>query len=108
MPIEQPRLILQGAKALITGIANEHSIAYGCAKAFHELGAELALTDRSERLRAGVSGVAEAMRAVPAAFASCGREKKRLHASGRVLGQRPSDAQRFVIRVRRQDQQPVR
>jgi enoyl-[acyl-carrier protein] reductase I len=29
---------------LIAGIANEHSIAYGCAKAFHNAGTELAIT----------------------------------------------------------------
>ena len=36
--------ILTGKKGLIVGIANEHSIAWGCAKAFHEAGAELAIT----------------------------------------------------------------
>jgi len=35
--------VLKDKKALVVGIANEHSIAYGCAKAFHELGAELAI-----------------------------------------------------------------
>jgi enoyl-[acyl-carrier protein] reductase I len=37
-----PRPVLQGRKALVVGIANEHSIAWGCAQAFHELGADLA------------------------------------------------------------------
>src|ERR1043166_1469211 len=32
--------ILAGKKALVVGIANEHSIAYGCASAFRSLGAE--------------------------------------------------------------------
>ncbi len=36
--------ILAGKKGLVVGIANEHSIAWGCAKAFHEAGAELAVT----------------------------------------------------------------
>lgn len=36
--------MLQGKKALIVGIANDHSIAYGIAKAMHEAGADLALT----------------------------------------------------------------
>jgi enoyl-[acyl-carrier protein] reductase I len=35
---------LRGQKALVLGIANEHSIAYGCARAFRQLGAELAIT----------------------------------------------------------------
>lgn len=39
-----PTLPLEGRRALILGIANEHSIAYGCARAFRELGAELAIT----------------------------------------------------------------
>ncbi len=32
--------VLAGKRALFVGIANEHSIAYGCAKAFRETGAE--------------------------------------------------------------------
>ena len=36
--------ILAGKRALVVGVANEHSIAWGCAKAFHALGAELVLT----------------------------------------------------------------
>jgi enoyl-[acyl-carrier protein] reductase I len=35
---------LSGKKGLVLGIANEHSLAYGCAKAFRALGAELAVT----------------------------------------------------------------
>lgn len=35
---------LQGKVGLVTGIANEHSIAWGCAQAFHRQGAELAVT----------------------------------------------------------------
>jgi enoyl-[acyl-carrier protein] reductase I len=40
---------LKGKKALVTGIANDQSIAWGCAKAFSALGAELAITYRDER-----------------------------------------------------------
>jgi enoyl-[acyl-carrier protein] reductase I len=35
---------LTGKKGLVVGIANANSIAYGCAKAFHAAGAELAIT----------------------------------------------------------------
>jgi enoyl-[acyl-carrier protein] reductase I len=35
---------LAGKKGLVVGIANEHSIAWGCAKAFQTEGAELAVT----------------------------------------------------------------
>jgi enoyl-[acyl-carrier-protein] reductase (NADH) len=36
--------VLAGQKALIVGIANDQSIAYGCAKAFRAAGADLAIT----------------------------------------------------------------
>ncbi|MCC8403216.1 enoyl-ACP reductase FabI [Paraburkholderia sp. MMS20-SJTN17] len=61
MPIEQPRLILKGAKALVTGIANEDSIAYGCAKAFHELGASVAITYANDKARPYVESIAKAL-----------------------------------------------
>ena len=35
---------LSGKKGLIIGIANEHSLAYGCARHFRAAGAELAIT----------------------------------------------------------------
>ena len=48
-PTELPKVaiqskILHGKRALVIGIANEHSIAYGCARIFRELGADLAVT----------------------------------------------------------------
>ena len=39
-----PQQPLGGKKGLVLGIANEHSLAYGCAKAFRALGAELAVS----------------------------------------------------------------
>ena len=36
--------LLEGKRGLVVGIANEHSIAWGCARAFRALGAELAIT----------------------------------------------------------------
>ena len=50
--------ILQGKKALVVGIASKHSIATGIARAFHEQGAELALTYQNERLKSRVEGFA--------------------------------------------------
>ena len=44
--------LMQGKKVLIVGIANDKSIAYGCAKKLREQGAELAITylnDKAER-----------------------------------------------------------
>lgn len=36
--------LLNGKRGLVVGIANEHSIAAGCAMAFRAAGAELAVT----------------------------------------------------------------
>lgn len=55
--------LLQDAKALICGVANEHSIAYGCAKAFHDLGADLAITYANEKSRQHVAPLARALSA---------------------------------------------
>lgn len=59
MAIEIPHPVLKGKKAFVAGIANEHSIAYGCAKAFHELGAELAITYASEKSKSFVEPLAQ-------------------------------------------------
>jgi enoyl-[acyl-carrier protein] reductase I len=45
------------------GIANEHSIAYGCARAFRDLGAELAITYLNDRARPYVKPLADALQA---------------------------------------------
>jgi len=50
---------LKGMKALVVGIANEHSIAYGCAKAFRELGAEVAITYLNEKAKPYVAPLAK-------------------------------------------------
>ncbi|CAD6546397.1 enoyl-ACP reductase FabI [Paraburkholderia sabiae] len=51
--------VLAGSKVLIVGIANEHSIAYGCARAFRELGAELAITYLNDKAKAYVEPLAQ-------------------------------------------------
>jgi enoyl-[acyl-carrier protein] reductase I len=43
--------VLAGRKALIVGVANNQSIAYGCAKAFRAAGADLAITWLNEKAR---------------------------------------------------------
>jgi enoyl-[acyl-carrier protein] reductase I len=60
---ERARPVLQGCKALVVGIANEDSIAYGCAKAFRSLGAELAITWLNEKARPHVEPLAREMEA---------------------------------------------
>ena len=57
MEIRKP--ILKDRKALVVGIANEHSIAWGCAKAFRELGAQVAVTYLNERARPYVEPLAK-------------------------------------------------
>lgn len=52
-------LNLAGKKGLVLGIANEHSIAYGCARVFHQAGAELALTYASDKAEPYVRPLAQ-------------------------------------------------
>jgi len=61
--MEIPRPVLKDRKALVAGIANEHSIAYGCARAFHELGAELAITYANEKAKPHVEPLAKQLEA---------------------------------------------
>jgi enoyl-[acyl-carrier protein] reductase I len=63
MTPEIPRLVLKDKKALVVGIANEHSIAYGCAAAFRELGAELAITYLNEKAKPFVEPLARKLEA---------------------------------------------
>lgn len=51
--------IFANRKVLIVGIANEHSIAYGCARAFRELGAELAITYLNDKAKPYVEPLAQ-------------------------------------------------
>lgn len=55
--------VLAGHKSLIVGIANEHSIAYGCAKAFRTAGAELAITWLNDKARPYVEPLAKELEA---------------------------------------------
>jgi enoyl-[acyl-carrier protein] reductase I len=57
------RPVLLGQKALVVGIANDQSIAYGCAKAFRTLGAELAITWLNEKARPYVEPLASELEA---------------------------------------------
>ena len=61
--MQVPSPPLKGMKALVVGVANGHSIAYGCASAFHQLGAELALTYLNEKARPHVEPLARDLQA---------------------------------------------
>lgn len=54
---------LAGKKALVVGIANEDSIAFGCAKAFRAQGAQLAVTFQDQKSERFVRPVAEKLAA---------------------------------------------
>ena len=59
MTVQARSQVLKGAKALIVGIANDQSIAYGCAKAFRELGADLAVTYLNDKAKRFVEPIAQ-------------------------------------------------
>jgi enoyl-[acyl-carrier protein] reductase I len=63
MTLNVPRPPLKGTRALVVGIANDQSIAYGCAKAFRELGADLALTYLNEKSKRFVEPLAKELEA---------------------------------------------
>ena len=50
--------LLEGKRGLIVGIANDQSIAWGCAKAFRGLGAELAITYFNDKTKKFVEPLA--------------------------------------------------
>jgi enoyl-[acyl-carrier protein] reductase I len=55
--------LLEGKRGLIVGIANEQSIAWGCAKAFRAFGAELAVTYLNDKARKHVEPLAKVLEA---------------------------------------------
>jgi len=54
---------LQGRKGLVVGIANDRSIAWACARAFREAGAELAVTWLNDKARPHVEPLARQLQA---------------------------------------------
>src|SRR6516162_4875720 len=54
---------LEGKKRLVVGIANENSIAWGCAKAFRAFGAEVAVTYLNDKARKYVEPLARELEA---------------------------------------------
>jgi enoyl-[acyl-carrier protein] reductase I len=63
MALDVARPVLSGKKALVVGVANDQSIAFGCAKAFRELGAELAITYLNEKSKKFVEPLAQELEA---------------------------------------------
>src|SRR5690554_4827515 len=52
---------MKGKKGLVMGVANDHSIAWGMAKALHAAGAELAFTYQGESFGKRVKPLAESL-----------------------------------------------
>jgi enoyl-[acyl-carrier protein] reductase I len=61
--LDRTLVSLEGRKGLVTGIANDQSIAWGCAKAFRALGAELAVTHLNDKARPHVEPLARELEA---------------------------------------------
>jgi len=57
------RPVLTGNRALVVGIANDQSIAYGCAKAFRTAGADLAVTWLNDKAKPHVEPLARELEA---------------------------------------------
>jgi enoyl-[acyl-carrier protein] reductase I len=66
--------VLQGQRALVIGIANENSIAYGCARVFRELGADLAVTYLNEKAKPYVEPLANELGATIIAPCDVGKD----------------------------------
>src|SRR6266699_1535712 len=62
IPVVKAKL-LEGKKGLIVGIANENSIAWGCARAFRAFGAELAVTYLNDKAKKDVEPLARELEA---------------------------------------------
>jgi enoyl-[acyl-carrier protein] reductase I len=62
-PTTHPMPSLTGKKGLIVGVANAHSIAYGCAEVIRELGGTLAVTYQNDKAEPYVRPLAEQLQA---------------------------------------------
>jgi enoyl-[acyl-carrier protein] reductase I len=62
-PNERIGDMLKGKRGLVVGVANEHSIAFGCAAKLRAFGAEIALTYLNDRTRDFVAPLAEQIQA---------------------------------------------
>jgi enoyl-[acyl-carrier protein] reductase I len=82
--------VLKGAKALVVGVANESSIAWGCARAFRELGAEVAITYLNAKAKPYVEPLAKQIDAplfLPLDVAVPGQLEAVFEAIGREWGE---------------------
>jgi len=57
----EPRGLMAGKRGLVMGVANDHSIAWGCAKVLHAQGAELAFTYQGDNFGKRVQPLADSV-----------------------------------------------
>ncbi len=69
--IEGPYGALEGEKAFVLGIANNQSIAYGCALAFKAFGADIAMTYLNEKTKKYTEPLADALGVRPELYLPC-------------------------------------
>lgn len=62
---------LAGKKALIFGIANDQSIAFGCARAMRQMGAEIAMTYLNDKTKPYTRPLAEVLAVPPELYLPC-------------------------------------
>jgi enoyl-[acyl-carrier protein] reductase I len=62
---------LEGKKALILGIANDQSIAYGCAMAMKAFGADIAMTYLNEKTKQYTQSIADRLGVDPGLYVPC-------------------------------------
>ena len=69
--VKGPAGALDGKKALVIGIANDQSIAYGCALAFRALGASVAMTYLNDKSKTYTQALADHLGVDPALYLPC-------------------------------------
>ncbi len=67
--------LLEGKNALIMGVADKHSIAWGITEAFHNAGANIVLTYQNERLKRNVDKLVASLERSPALIGPCDVQK---------------------------------
>ncbi|MGO4158901.1 enoyl-ACP reductase FabI [Cupriavidus sp. YAF13] len=88
--VQVPNPPLLGARVLVVGVANAESIAWGCARAFRELGAELAITYLNDKAYPHVAPLAESVGAtilMPLDVEDAGQEQALFERITRQWGQ---------------------
>lgn len=70
-PLDFPSSPLAGRKALVIGIANKDSIAYGCARALRAFGADISITYLNDKTKRYTGQLAEALGVEEALYLPC-------------------------------------